>query len=60
MLYFQVGDTGPMDLRHAEERYQLIELVKQQATDIEALKAEIHILRRKGPKRRVLSCRDVF
>ena len=40
-----------MDLRHAEERYQLIELVKQQATDIEALKAEIHILRRKGIKR---------
>ena len=43
-----VGDTGPMDAKAHDERAQLIELVKRQANDIEALKAEIHILRRKG------------
>lgn len=43
-----VGDTGPLEAKAAAERFQLVELVKKQANDIEALKAEIHILRRKG------------
>jgi hypothetical protein len=43
-----VADTGPLEARAADERNQLIELVKRQANDVEALKAEIHILRRKG------------
>lgn len=43
-----VGDTGPMDMAVSLERSNLIETIKQQAVDIDALKTEIHVLRRKG------------
>jgi hypothetical protein len=43
-----VADTGPVEAKAADERAKIIDLVKKQANDVEALKAEIHILRRKG------------
>eukprot|EP01083_Nonionella_stella_P289690 985844_1 len=43
-----VQDTGPMERKHTREMQQLVELAKAQATEIDALKAEIHMLQRKG------------
>jgi WD40 repeat protein len=43
-----VADTNPLDERAEEERAQLLDLVQIQEKEIDALKAEIHVLRRKG------------
>ena len=43
-----VADTSPLDERSDQERRQLLALVQQQEKEIDALKAEIHVLRRKG------------
>jgi len=43
-----VGDNGPSVRSEVEERNKLVALVKLQAKEVEALKAEINLLRRKG------------
>lgn len=43
-----VSDGGPAQRKEAEERARLLQLVKLQAKEMEALKAEIGMLRRKG------------
>jgi hypothetical protein len=43
-----VGDLGPGARSEVEERNKLVALVKLQAKEVEALKAEINLLRRKG------------
>merc|ERR1712185_534978 len=42
------GDQGPAMRAEVEERNRLIQLVKLQAKEVYALKAEINMLRRKG------------
>ena len=41
-------DAGPAKTREAEERRQLIMLAQLQAQEMDAFKAEINMLRRKG------------
>jgi hypothetical protein len=49
MLYHQqVADSSPVDDKAEGERKQLVTLVQIQEREIDALKAEIHVLRRKG------------
>jgi len=43
-----VADQGPSLKKEVEERNRLIQLVKLQAKEVDALKAEINMLRRKG------------
>ena len=43
-----VADAGPTIRQEVEERNRLVALVKLQAKEIDALKAEINLLRRKG------------
>lgn len=43
-----VADTSPVDEKDSNERRQLLQLVQIQEKEIDALKAEIHVLRRKG------------
>lgn len=43
-----VADSSPLDDQSDMERRQLLELVQLQEREVDALKAEIHILRRKG------------
>lgn len=43
-----VADSSPLDDQADMERRQLLELVQLQEREIDALKAEIHVLRRKG------------
>jgi hypothetical protein len=43
-----IGDNGPSARADNEERNKLVTLVKLQAKEVEALKAEINLLRRKG------------
>lgn len=42
------GDSIPMIRREVEERNRLVALVKLQAKEVDALKVEINLLRRKG------------
>ena len=42
------GDSVPMIRREVEERNRLVALVKLQAKEVDALKVEINLLRRKG------------
>lgn len=42
------SDSVPMIRREVEERNRLVALVKLQAREIDALKVEINLLRRKG------------
>lgn len=42
------ADSGPAKAREAEERRQLIMLAQLQAQEMDAFKAEINMLRRKG------------
>ena len=42
------GDQGGIMRRDVEERNRLVQLVKLQAKEVDALKAEINMLRRKG------------
>ncbi len=42
-----VTDSSPVDEKSEQERTQLLQLVQIQEREIEALKAEIHVLRRK-------------
>lgn len=44
----QVADDGPTIREETEERNRLVALVKLQAKEVDALKAEINLLRRKG------------
>eukprot|EP00520_Triparma_pacifica_P008872 CAMPEP_0118658690 /NCGR_PEP_ID=MMETSP0785-20121206/14707_1 /TAXON_ID=91992 /ORGANISM="Bolidomonas pacifica, Strain CCMP 1866" /LENGTH=1758 /DNA_ID=CAMNT_0006551733 /DNA_START=48 /DNA_END=5320 /DNA_ORIENTATION=- len=44
----QVADDGPTVRQETEERNRLVALVKLQAKEVDALKAEINLLRRKG------------
>ena len=44
----QVADDGPTLRQETEERNRLVSLVKLQAKEVDALKAEINLLRRKG------------
>jgi hypothetical protein len=44
----QVADDGPTMREDTEERNRLVSLVKLQAKEVDALKAEINLLRRKG------------
>jgi hypothetical protein len=44
----QVADDGPTMKQETEERNRLVSLVKLQAKEVDALKAEINLLRRKG------------
>ena len=44
----QVADDGPTLRAETEERNRLVALVKLQAKEVDALKAEINLLRRKG------------
>jgi len=43
-----VADQGPLIKHEVEERNRLVQLVKLQAKEVDALKAEINMLRRKG------------
>ena len=43
-----VADQGPAQHKSLEERNRLVQLVKLQAKEVDALKAEINMLRRKG------------
>merc|ERR1711937_491029 len=43
-----VNDRGPIIKNEAEERNRLVQLVKLQAKEVDALKAEVNMLRRKG------------
>jgi hypothetical protein len=43
-----IADTRPSDEKENSERRQLLGLVQVQEREIDALKAEIHVLRRKG------------
>lgn len=43
-----VADAGPAVRSEVEERHRLVSLVKLQAKEVDALKAEINLLRRKG------------
>ncbi len=43
-----IGLQGPSAAREVEERNRLVQLVKLQAKEVDALKAEINMLRRKG------------
>jgi predicted phage gp36 major capsid-like protein len=43
-----VADAGPAVRNEIEERNRLVSLVKLQAKEVDALKAEINLLRRKG------------
>ena len=43
-----VADQGPAQQKSLEERNRLVQLVKLQAKEVDALKAEINMLRRKG------------
>lgn len=43
-----VTDSSPVDEKSEGERAQLLQLVQIQEKEIDALKAEIHVLRRKG------------
>lgn len=43
-----VADTSPIDEKSDSDRRQLLQLVHIQEKEIDALKAEIHVLRRKG------------
>jgi alanyl-tRNA synthetase len=43
-----VADQGPLIKNEIEERNRLVQLVKLQAKEVDALKAEINMLRRKG------------
>lgn len=43
-----VADSAPLDEQADRERRQLLELVQLQEREIDALKSEVHILRRKG------------
>jgi predicted nuclease with TOPRIM domain len=43
-----VADSAPLDEQADVERRQLLELVQLQEREVDALKAEIHVLRRKG------------
>ncbi len=43
-----VADASPVDEKAEIERKQLLQLVQVQENEIDALKAEIHVLRRKG------------
>jgi WD40 repeat protein len=43
-----VADRGPLIKNEVEERNRLVQLVKLQAKEVDALKAEINMLRRKG------------
>jgi len=43
-----VADQGPLIKNEVEERNRLVQLVKLQAKEVDALKAEINMLRRKG------------
>jgi chromosome segregation ATPase len=43
-----VADTRPTDEKENNERRQLLQLVQIQEKEIDSLKAEIHVLRRKG------------
>jgi len=43
-----IGDSGPSARAETDERNKLVSLVKLQAKEVEALKAEINLLRRKG------------
>ena len=42
------SDMGPVIRRDAEERMRLVQVVKLQSKEVDALKAEINMLRRKG------------
>lgn len=43
-----IADAGPAVKSEVEERNRLVSLVKLQAKEVDALKAEINLLRRKG------------
>ena len=43
-----VADQGPGARRERDERDRIVQLVKLQAKEVDALKAEINMLRRKG------------
>ena len=43
-----VNDRGPLIKNEVEERNRLVQLVKLQAKEVDALKAEVNMLRRKG------------
>merc|ERR1711871_1359034 len=43
-----VNDRGPIIKNETEERNRLVQLVKLQAKEVDALKAEVNMLRRKG------------
>merc|ERR1712054_178053 len=43
-----VNDRGPVIKSEVEERNRLVQLVKLQAKEVDALKAEVNMLRRKG------------
>ena len=43
-----VTDSSPVDEKSESERAQLLQLVQIQEKEIDVLKAEIHVLRRKG------------
>jgi len=43
-----VTDSSPIDEKSETERAQLLQLVQIQEKEIDALKAEIHVLRRKN------------
>ena len=43
-----VNDRGPVIKNEMEERNRLVQLVKLQAKEVDALKAEVNMLRRKG------------
>jgi len=43
-----IDPNGPDEIKRNEEMTQLVELAKAQNTEIDALKAEIHMLQRKG------------
>jgi hypothetical protein len=42
------GDTGPIIRRQVEERNRLVSLVKLQARELDTIRGEINLLRRKG------------
>jgi len=44
----QVADNGPTEARARREREQLAQLIQLQESELNALKAEIHVLRRKS------------
>jgi len=46
--HMTVADTGPLVKKEVEERNRLMALVELQAKELDILKAEINLLRRKG------------